>query len=403
MDPEVVAPEVPASTEAPASAPVEKPAPPAEEATVLPTDRRGVIKQAYEQAKAGEKPSVKVAQNAAGRPFDKASGKFLPKTTPETAAQPAAASAPAAAAVQAAPPAQPPSPVNVPGSLMAHLKADFVNLPKQWQEEIRRLDKTGADAGQKFAPQINAYKELQAVIAPYENILRATGRTPSQAIAAMMQAEATMLTGTPQQKAQMFRQFAQQYQVPLEMLGAPQGQPQQGAFDPNTQQPALQMPDISQHPLLQQLTSQVSTISQHFTQQQQAQQRAQAEAANKAVTSFLAETEPNGTPKFPLDESLENAFAAEIGLVKQANPDRDARYVLEAAYQNLAWKTPQLREVLLKKQEAERQAKIQQELAAKKQAGVSVRGGPAATSPAAVDPKDRRALIAHNFRTHGRA
>lgn len=407
MDPEIIAPEVPATADAPSSTPaVEKPAAadaPADK-PVAATDRRGIIKQAMDQAAKGEKPTVKVAQNAAGRSFDPASGKFLAtKAALTDRAEPAVAPQ-AAAPSQAAPaapqqPAAAPQVLGVPGSLKAHLKARFNELPAEWQEEITRLDRTGAEAGQKFAPQIQAYKDIQAVIAPYENILRATGRTPTQTIAAMMNAEAALLTGSPQQKAQMFRQFMQQYNVPPELVF--QGmQPQQPSID-GQQQPA-QMPDISQHPLMQQMTQQVSTISQHFTQQQQAQQRAQAETANKAVSSFLAETKPNGTPKFPMDDSLEEAFAAEIGMVKQANPDRDARFVLEAAYQNLAWKTPQLREVLLKDQEAERAAKLQQELAAKKAAGVSVKGGPAAPSTGKADPKDRRAFIKSQFATHGR-
>lgn len=363
---------------------------------VDPRDRRAVIAAAVEKAKASA-----VATNSAGRKIEPSTGKYVPVTpkaaTAPVATQPAAAVSPAAPVAQAAQPAAASAQMNVPGSLKAHMKARWAELPQEWREEIARLDKTGAEMGQKFQPQINAYKEIQSVIAPFENLLRATGRTPTQTIAQMLQAEATMLTGTPQQKAQMFRQFAQQYQVPLELIT---GQPGQAAqYADGAQQPQFQMPDISAHPSFQQLTGTVSQLQQYLTQQQQAQQRTQEEQALKSVQAFLAETKSNGNPKHPLDESLEDAFAAEIGLVRQVHPEWDGRRVLDAAYENLSWKTPTLRDLRLKDQQAEAQARLQQELAAKKVAAVQVKGAPSASGMSAkIDPKDRRAVIEAAFR-----
>lgn len=385
MEPEVVTPTP--EPVAPAE-PVETPEPAAPSPeTVAPDvrDRRAVIKNAVEQVKQGKKPEVVVSTNIAGRSIDPATGRFV---APKAAAAQAKASpdipsgvSPTAPATAAAPEA-----VKLPGSLKAHLQGLWPQLSREWQEEIVRLDKTGAEAGQKFAPQLNAYKEIQGVIAPYENILRSTGRTPAQAIAGMMRAEAVMLTGSPQEKAELFRQFAQQYRVPLELV-VPQAQTPTPDGQP-------QLPDISTHPILQELRGQVSQLSQHLTTQQQLQNRQAQEAAVKSVNTFMQEKSPDGTPKFPLDDSLQDAFAAEIGLIRQTNPDWDYRRTMEAAYDNLVWKTPELRALRLKKDETERRAREQQELAQKKAAAVQVTGAPGAARPQAVDPKDRRAFIA---------
>lgn len=384
------APATPVEKPTPAAAPVEKPS---------PTDRRAVLKHQLEEAKAGRKPEAlpQPAKNAAGRQIDPATGKYV-ATKPADAPKVPVAAAPAAPVVMAQPqaPTAPVEALNVPAALKAHLKTKWAELGKEWQEEFSRMERSMLDAGNKFAPQVNAYKQYQAVVAPYEQMLNAAGRQPLEAIASMLQAEAIMRMGTPQQKTALFQHYARMYGVEL-------GQPQQQQFDQQGLPVQAQHIDIANHPVVQQLMGQVNQFSQHFQQQQQAQAREDEQRRLTAIESFLGEKEANGTPKYPLDDSLEDAFAAEIGLVRQVNPDWDHRRVLEAAHTNLAWKTPELREVMLQKQASEKQAKQQAELAAKKAAAVQVKGGPASSVPPAVDPKNRRAVIKDAFNRIGRA
>jgi hypothetical protein len=215
-------------------------------------------------------------------------------------------------------------------------------------------------------------------------LIQAEGGTPITAISDLLRTAALLRTGSPQQKQQMLLAIAQQFGVPLGMAqGHMQGQPHG-------------MPDISAHPFVQHLAGTVAQMQGHFTEQQKAAQ-AQVERTNaKAVQDFIGEADAKGQPKYPMDEALEGDFVVEIQLARSLHPDWDARRVLEAAYENLTWKTPSLRDLRLKKQEDERKAKEAEELAKKKQAGVQTKGsGPSNAGPSPVDIKDRRAVIAN--------
>lgn len=365
------APEAPTPTPSVEKTPEQTGAAPEVEKKPDPKDRQAVIKHALEKSKKEAAERV----NAAGRKIGP-DGKFVPEKQKEEAAPPAASApqAPAAAA-----------PLNAPAGLMASLKAQWATLPRHVQEELIRLDKTAAEAAgkaaQPYAEKAKQADELMAVIQPYMPMIQAEGGTPARAISDLLRTAALLRTGTPQQKTILFHQLAQQFGVQLQ-------QPTQG-------QPG-QFPDISQHPLVQQLAGTVQELRGAWTQQTQAQQQAAQQASTKAVTEFLNEVDDKGQPKFPLDNTLDESFVAEIQLSRSQHPDWAMRQLLEHAYENLVWKTPQLRELRLQKQEEERKRKEQEALAAKKAAAVSVKGtGPSNAGPPSIDPKDRRAVIAN--------
>jgi hypothetical protein len=282
-------------------------------------------------------------------------------------------------------PSAPPVAQGVPNGLRAPFKATFGQLPKEWQEEVARLDKIGKEAadqvGSKHAPDVKFAQELRAEIQPYEMMIRAEGGTPQTAIRDLLRTAAIFRIGTPAQKQGALMQIAKQFNVPLQAAAAPDGQPEGG------------LPDIAQHPAYQQLAGTVQQLQQNLTQQTQAQTQAQEAANLDAVNGFLAETDGKGSAKHPLDESLQSPFAQEIGLVRQLNPQWDARRVLEKAYENLSWKEPGLRAVILERQEAEKKAKAAQELAAKRQAAVSLRPGAPATAATTSKPQSRSEFL----------
>lgn len=344
-------------------------------------DRSAVIRESIakvEKAKA-------VAENAAGRKFDKATGKYVPtkEQKPAPAASTTAPQAPASTQAPVAPAAV----MNAPAGLTAAIKAQWGALPKHVQEELARLDRTAAEAAgkaaQPYAEKAKQADELNAVIAPYLPMIQAEGGTPARAIADLLRTAALLRTGSPQQKTHLFQQLAQQFGVQI-----------QGPQTGGEAQQAL--PDISAHPLVQQLSAQVQQLSGHFTQQSMAQQQAQEQANAKAVQDFLGAVDAKGQPQYPLDNTLDDGFAAEISMTRQLHPDWDTKRVLENAYENLSWKAPQLRELRLQKQEEERKAKQAEELAKKQAASVSLKGsGPATTGSPSLDKKDRRAVIAN--------
>lgn len=377
--------------EAPVEAPVEpeiKAEP--KEPKVDVKDRHAVIKESLEKART----------NAAGRKIAH-DGKFVPEKkvapqSPEGApkGRAVAGQAPAEAApILNAPPTQAQI---APAGLTVAMKSKWGALSPDVQAELARLDKTAAEAAgkaaQPYAEKAKQADELNSVISPYLPMIQAEGGTPAKAIASLLQTAALLRTGTPQQKTNLFMQLASTYGVQL---------PQGGQMPVDGSQ--AQMPDIQSHPFVQQLAGQVQQLHGVLTQQQQAEQTRLEKANSDAVSSFLTEADVKGQPKYPLEDSMQSEFATQISLVRQSNPAWDARRVLEKAYDNLSWTNESLRQLRLQKQDEERRAKEQQDIAAKKAAAVSVKGsGPSSAGPSSIDPKDRRAVLANNLRSLSR-
>jgi hypothetical protein len=381
-------PNTPTTPDAPAASP-------GADSPEKPKDRGDFIRQQVDAKRATEaEKDAKVQRRAPEGQFKRGPGRpskaeiaareaAKAKTVEKTAETPAAAPAKPAATPAVAETAQPQAqPQAVPSGLRAQFKATFGQLPKEWQEEIARLDKSGAELGSKYAPDLKFANEVRAEIQPFEMMIRAEGGTPQTAIRALLKDAALFRIGTPQQKQQRLMEIAKTYNVPLQAAAAEPGA-----------QPESALPDISSHPVVQQLMGTVQQLQQGFTQQTQAQVQAQETANLEAVNSFLAESDEKGNLKFPLDDSLQAPFAQEIALVRQLNPNWDARRTLEKAHENLSWKVPELRAVILQKQEAEKQAKAAQELAAKRQAAVSLRPGAPATAAANSKPQNRAEFL----------
>lgn len=400
------------ASEAPSTTSTE--ATPAQTGAEPPRDRNSFIREKVEAARAVEaEKDAKIPRRAPEGQFKRGPGRpskaeLAARETAKTKAAPTVepeAKDPAKAPVAAAPKpeaaqaaqetvATTPQAAGVPGGLRAQFKATFGQLPKEWQEEIARLDKTAQGAaselGAKYAPDVKFAQELKAEIQPYEMMIRSEGGTPATAVRDLLRTAAIFRIGSPAQKQQALTQIAKQFNVPL-----------QAAAAPSDGQPEGSLPDISNHPVVQQLMGTVQQLQQGFTQQTQAQTQAQETANLEAVNGFLAETDGKGSAKHPLDESLQAPFAQEIGLVRGLNPSWDARRVLEKAYENLSWKQPELRAVILQKQEAEKQAKAAADLAAKRQAAVSVRGSPASAATTS-KPQSRSEFLKEQLAGLGR-
>lgn len=272
------------------------------------------------------------------------------------------------AATEAAPKTETKS---APGTLKAVMQARWNELAPEWQEEVRRLESLSSQAGSRYGADITFSREMKTAIAPYEHMIAAEGSNPSKAVASLLGMVQTLREGTPEQKANLLQYIATQYQVPL-----------------NGQEPD----QIMQHPYVRQLAQEKQNLERQQRERIQAQQKQAYENALSQFNAFLAETD-NGVPKHPLEDAHKSKLWATAQQVAQENPSWDAPRVFGQAYENLSWTIPELRTLNLQRQEAERKAKAERELAAKRQAAVQVKGAPPDGASSKVDPKDRRSII----------
>lgn len=258
-----------------------------------------------------------------------------------------------------------------PGTLKAVMQARWNELAPEWQEEVRRLESLSSQAGSRYGADITFSREMKTAIAPYEHMIAAEGSNPSKAVASLLGMVQTLREGTPEQKSQLLQYIATQYQVPL-----------------NGQEPD----QIMQHPYVRQLAQEKQNLEQMQRNQRQAQQKQAYEKALSQFNEFLAESD-NGAPKHPLEEAHKPKLWGAAQQVAHENPSWDAPRVFAQAYENLSWTIPELRTLNLQRQEAERKAKTERELAAKRQAAVQVKGAPPDGASSKIDPKDRRSVI----------
>jgi len=204
--------------------------------------------------------------------------------------------------------------------------------------------------------------EMKEVIAPYEATITGLGLKPSQAVKALMEADYTLRTSSPEQRVAYFQQLAQQYGV---NLGGMQAAP---AVDQNLY--ALQNQ-------LAQVRGEVLT----WKQQQEQQQNA---ALLSEINDFAAKA-----------EYFEDARPVMVNLLQSGLAS-----TLDEAYDKAIRLDPALFERVQSAQQAAEQAKKAAELnrAAKaaRAAAVSVRSSTPGTNTA---PKaqDRRSMLAEAF------
>ena len=269
-------------------------------------------------------------------------------------------------------------PVPIPNSLKAQYKAKWGTLPREWQEELVRIDQAGVKGAEHLKTAAKFGDEVMSVVKPYEHMILAEGGTPAAAIQDLLATAALFRRGTPEQKQQALMQIARQFNVPI-------GQQQAALFQP-PQQPQTPQFDPLAHPAIRALMDKTEHLGKFVETHFEAQERQAYESNLNAVNAFLGKTDAQGNALYPLDESLEPAFAQEIGAVRSANPHMSADQVLAAAYDNLSWKTPEIREVRIARLEAEREAKRKAEqekaLAAKRKAAGSLTGSSTITAPA---------------------
>ena len=361
-------------------------------APAAPVSRRDAIAAALEKREKEGAASASPSQPAIERPRDPATGRFINKDG--SLAAPDAGAAAAAQAPQA------------PAALARK------PMPKAWKQDYApKWDALPTDIADFLAEQeaarerqvmegvekyrgLSQYAEgLRDVISPHEQAL--TQQYGS--VAAGVKQLFAISNAAAQNPLEFIQWFAQQRGIDLASLApqAPQGQQQQPGTQPDPNAAPQGQPDLTPfvqraiQPYLQKMTGLERQVQQ-FTEAQR--QAAQAQSV-QAVNGFFSEKDEQGNLKYQLDDGAMDEFSKRVMFHRSNHQDWDDRRVLEAAYKEVTRLQDDFVEKEIARREKERKEREARELAAKRAAAVQVKGAPATSPAAPIDPRNRRAII----------
>lgn len=333
-----------------------------------------------EPAPAGEAPSLSGTgegeEPGSGRPrgpdgkFVKAEEKPAPTTEPKPEPQKPAAP-PAQAATPPAtekPAAQPPAAPKAPASWKPAAREEWTKIPPNVQAEVVRREREVQQALQESSEARQSHQRFKEAVAPYEQMIRAEGAEPMQAVQGLLQTAYALRFAPLPVKADMIAKMVQAY-LPgrdgLEMLdqrlagqpvqqGQPQGQPQ-----------ALRDPRVDQ-------------LLMALQQQRQAQQQTVAQRAQSMIQDIQKE-------EFFEDVRLDMADILEVA------QRRGLQMTPKQAYDRACALNPEISKVLAQREEARRTANPQGSTLAARRAASSPRTSPAIPPRGERTPGDLRA------------
>lgn len=222
------------------------------------------------------------------------------------------------------------------------VEAHWKSAPKEILQEITKREKEIEKALTAHDGDLSMGRSMKEVITPYLPIIQAEGGTPEKAVQQLLNTAYQLRTAPPQRKAALLMDIARQYDIDL---GAVQQQQQV-------------------HPQIRALQERIAQQDQQILEWQRQQQTAEEQKIAEEIQSFAS------NPDHPYFEQVR----AEMHALLAGGRAKD----LKEAYELSIWANPEIRSTLLAKQQAEAEEKRKVEIAAKKKAGSSVSGSPAA-------------------------
>ena len=282
---------------------------------------------------ADEKPTLKLRERDE-------TGKFKPKeaVAKDVVVDPAEVKEPVIAKVEA------------PQSWTGAVKDKFATLPPDVQAEIQKREKDVHQMMTRHDGELRLGREMKDVITPYMHIINAQGNTPAGVIGPMLNTAYILSTGSPQQKADILRQVAEQYGVDL---GAVK-QEQENPTDPH----------------IRNLEQRLAQFEQQTEYQRQLQEQEKQGKVLSEISAFAAD------PRNTYYRTVEETMLPLVSAIRSKSPDKSNSEVLQEAYDAACMLHPDIRSTIAAAQLADQQAKRKAELATKKQASVSVTGSP---------------------------
>lgn len=218
------------------------------------------------------------------------------------------------------PVAETPQQDTAPSSWRKEAVAKWATLDPDLKAEVLKRETDFHKGTETYKQKAAFADEIQRTIAPYQQNFAALGIQPTYAIKTMFEAENMLRNGSPQQKAQLFQKWAQDYGVDLGQM--------QTNIDPHVAE-------------LQQKVSNYEAAMQHQRFQQESQAQSQ-------LTSTIEDFAKN-------HEHLESV-RVQMGSLLASGAAKD----LQDAYDQAIWTNPDIRATLLAKQQEEAKAKARQ-------------------------------------------
>jgi hypothetical protein len=294
---------------------------------------RDQIKAAMEETRAKEAPSEE-GPNETARPEgsrDAAGRSEKPESVPQGAQK-----EPEAATL----------PVKPPARWSQASKTKFGALDRDLQQEILRREGEMERATANVDEERALGRQVRALAAPYEAILRAENATPVLAFRDYLNTAHRLRTASPEHKTAMLLQLARQFNVPLPQAnGQAQTTP---AFDPRALAPMIR-----------------DSVNAEFSQRIERQGIALARGEIDAFASDSAHPH------------LDDVAGVMAGLLDAGRADS-----LEDAYEQACWSIPEIRSSLIAQVEQKRAAEQKARTAAAKRASGSITGAPGHAGPA---------------------
>lgn len=272
------------------------------------------------------------------------SGKFAATQTEETPPEtPATEETPAEeAAPEESAPEQPA--IKAPSSWKKEAQAKFAALDPEIQAEVLRRENDMHNGLAQYKQHAERYERA---FSPYMETINKLGIAPEVAASELMKADHSLRYGSPAQKVAMVQKIFNDYQINpqwFDQATQPQVNPEVGYLQTK----------------LQEIESRQAQFQQ---QQQQAIEEQQSEMLNSTISDFAKSHEHF--------EAVRNVMAALMTTDGKAPP---AASTMQEAYDMAIHANPQIRAVIIAKQQAESRAAAQAKAeAAKKSASVNVR------------------------------
>lgn len=184
---------------------------------------------------------------------------------------PVAATTETPAATETPAPATPTTPVDeAPKTWRKEASATWAALPSEAKAEILKREADIFQGIESYKVDATFGKSMKQAIAPFEQILAQNNMDPATTIKGLMSSHYLLATGTPEQKANLFRSFAKDYGFDLSLLA-----PQQPAGEPPYIDPAVAA-----------LQQKLSSVESELSQARQARLNESRNSISKQVGSF---------------------------------------------------------------------------------------------------------------------
>lgn len=238
-----------------------------------------------------------------------------------------------------------------PQALSSKLKEKWKDLDPEVRQEIIKRENDTHQMFTRHDGELNLGRKMKEVISPYMAVIQSEGGTPETAVRDLLNTAYVLRTGSPDQKAQLLMQVAQQYGVDLQQAMQPQ----------QAQDPVQEIQRMRQEMDALRQSANPDTIK------QQLQEQMEYDTIQSQVNAFA------GDPA--------NKYFEQVKPVMASLLSSGAAQDIQEAYDRACYADPTIRSTLMSEQTKALEAKRKAEISRKKQASASVTGSPDMTSP----------------------